>query len=213
MAVMKVKKGDEWIEVAGSVSTAGFTESVGVDTTDCDIGPADATGSLTPDGDEVDGVQKYKLDLTLPRPPVVTTSETEPDAATSCDGDFWVDETASLDPGVDPGTVGTLFAWINFNGIDMTTRDKFNISDVQKNGTGNYTIFFDIDPPTANYASAFGVGTLAGLGSTAVSPFAARTGGATTQQYQFVVCYANGTTSARSDQDYISILFFGKQTT
>ena len=58
-------------EALGSAggATAGFTESVGVDTTDRDIGPADSTGSLTPDGLEVDGVQSTNstsLFLVLP---------------------------------------------------------------------------------------------------------------------------------------------------
>jgi hypothetical protein len=96
MATLKYWDGENWTPVSsgGGGSTAGFTESVGVDTTSCDIGPADSTGSLTPDGPEVDGVQPYKLDLTLPRPPVVTTSESEPVGA--CDGDFWVDETEGV---------------------------------------------------------------------------------------------------------------------
>jgi hypothetical protein len=90
MADLKYYDGTQWITLKGP--GVDLTSAVGVDTTDCDIGPADSTGSLTKDGAEVDGVQSYKLDLSLPRPPVVTTSDgVEPAAA--CDGDLWVDES------------------------------------------------------------------------------------------------------------------------
>ena len=90
MADLKYYDGTQWITLKGA--GVDLTQSVNVDTTDCDIGPADSTGSLTKDGAEVDGVQSYKLDLTLPRPLVVTTSDgVEP--ADACDGDFWVDES------------------------------------------------------------------------------------------------------------------------
>lgn len=125
-------------------------------------------------------------------------------------GDEWVPVAGGGGDTLDPAEVGTLFAWINFDGLTMAVRDKFNVSDVQKNGTGHYTILFDEDPPTENYASAFGVGTTVGVGPTAVSPFAARTSRATASEYEFIVCYANNATAARADQDYISILFFGK---
>ena len=124
-------------------------------------------------------------------------------------GDEWIPVLG--DGRADARERGNLFAWVNLNGIDMTERDKFNVAGVTRLGDGYYRIVFDDDPPDANYASAFGVGTVVGVGPTSVSPFAARTSIASSEKYEFIVCYANGITSARADQDYISIIFFGKE--
>jgi hypothetical protein len=129
-------------------------------------------------------------------------------------GDEWVPVAgAGGGGGLDPEKVGALFAWINFDASTMETRDKFNISDIQKNSTGYYTIFFDVDPPDENYASAFGVGTTKGANVNATYPLAARTAITKTSEYEFIVAYASNTAAGRVDQNYVSILFFGKVAT
>lgn len=130
-------------------SGVDFTTEVGVDTTDCNIGPADATGSLTPDGAEVDGVQKYKLDLTLPRPPVVTTSETEPTGA--CDGDIWFDETGGV---VGGGSTVKSYGFYNRLGADTVVGQ--NISSVSGGSAGRQYVNFETPMKDNQYTVTFG---------------------------------------------------------
>jgi hypothetical protein len=87
---------------------------------------------------------------------------------------------------------GLCKAWVNFNGAATTTptliRAAFNVSSIQDNGTGNYTVNFTTAMPDANYAVTFGVG---GGGSGLNSAFVA--GVLTTTQYGGA---SNKTTSA-----------------
>lgn len=98
MADLKYYDGTQWVTLKGS---GVALSTVGVDVTDCDLTPEGANGSFTPDGQETDGTQKYKLDLNLPRGTVVTESEAEPATAGACVGDLWIDP--SDDDGVNGG--------------------------------------------------------------------------------------------------------------
>ena len=49
----------------------------------------------------------------------------------------------------------TAKAWVNFNGSGtLAIRDSHNISSVADNGTGDYSILFDVDMANANFAGA-----------------------------------------------------------
>lgn len=44
-------------------------------------------------------------------------------------------------------------AWINFKGTgSIAIRDSFNVSSITDNGTGNYTVTWDIDFANTNYS-------------------------------------------------------------
>jgi hypothetical protein len=52
-------------------------------------------------------------------------------------------------------------AWVNFNGTGtVAIRDSFNVASITDNGTGNYTVNFDVAMADANY-SICGMGTQA----------------------------------------------------
>jgi hypothetical protein len=82
----------------------------------------------------------------------------------------------------DVAAPGLCKAWVNLNGAATTTatliRAAFNVSSIQDNGTGNYTINFVNAMSDANYVVNFGVG---GGGSGLNSGFVA--GVLTTTQY------------------------------
>ena len=80
------------------------------------------------DVDGADGTKQYKLDLTLPRPPVVTTSESEPTGG--CDGDFWVDESEA---GAGGGTTRSVVA-VNAPGNEFSIVYSVGRIDVFLNG-------------------------------------------------------------------------------
>lgn len=215
MADLKYYDGTQWITLKGP--GVDLTSAVGVDTTDCDIGPADSTGSLTKDGAEVDGVQSYKLDLNLPRPPVVTTSETEPTDA--CDGDFWVDEMAVLKvksgdewvPVAGGGGGGHVKAFVNFNGADANPnftlenggiRKSFNISSVTDLGTGHYDINFETSFPDNEYVWS---GNAGGFDEPAAyaTPIGMRTGTVTPDKIRMMTpfCYISKSNINSSNSD------------
>ena len=50
-------------------------------------------------------------------------------------------------------------AWVNFNGLYMTTRGSGNISSVTDNATNDFTLNFSTAMPDANYAIIGSVGT------------------------------------------------------
>ncbi|MBL6910392.1 MAG: hypothetical protein ISR34_08220, partial [Pirellulales bacterium] len=78
----------------GTNGTSVDLTTVSVNTADCSVTPESSSGSFVADVDGADGTKQYKLNLNLPRPPVVTVSNgVEPTGA--CDGDFWVDESES----------------------------------------------------------------------------------------------------------------------
>lgn len=58
--------------------------------------------------------------------------------------------------------IGTLCrAWVNFNGTTntggfCTIRNSFNVTSVEDNGTGDYTINFTTAMPNANYSATIG---------------------------------------------------------
>ena len=98
-------RGSDGVGTKGDDGTSVDLTTVSVDTADCSVTPDSSSGAFVSDVDGADGTKQYKLDLKLPRPPVVTTSDTEPTAASSCDGDFWVDESEGDDTGGGDGTV------------------------------------------------------------------------------------------------------------
>ena len=148
---MKYYDGTQWITLKGP--GVDLATAVGVDTTSCDIGPADSTGSFTKDGAEVDGVQKYKLDLTLPRPPVVTTSATAPDDLTSCDGDFWVDESGG---GIVGGGGSTVRSYGFYNRLGADTIVGQNVSSISGGSEGRNFVNFENPIKDNQYTVTFG---------------------------------------------------------
>ena len=58
---------------------------------------------------------------------------------------------AQIQSVIDANPQGIAKAWITYNGISNTILESFNISSVQDNGTGNYTIFFTNSFSNSNY--------------------------------------------------------------
>ena len=48
----------------------------------------------------------------------------------------------------------TVKAWVYFNGSTFGVNDSHNVSSVTDNGTGNYTVNFDVDLANGNYAAS-----------------------------------------------------------
>jgi len=69
----------------------------------------------------------------------------------------------------DVAAPGLCKAWVNFNGTGtIAIRAAFNVSSIQDNGTGNYTVNFTVAMPDLNYATVAilgigGTGTAGGL--------------------------------------------------
>jgi len=65
--------------------------------------------------------------------------------------------------------VYTAKAWVNFDGTQTAAnmiRSSGNVSSITDNGTGDYTVNFDVAMPDANYAIA---GACGGAGGTSTS--------------------------------------------
>ncbi len=67
--------------------------------------------------------------------------------------DLKVDTITNLSGGAVelPGFQGVAKAWIKFDGVNNIILDSLNISSVQDNGTGNYTVFFTNNFSTIDY--------------------------------------------------------------
>ena len=142
MADFQYYDGTQWVTLKGS--GVDLTSTVGVDTTDCDIGPDDSSGSFTKDGTEVDGVQKYKLNLTLPRGTVVTESNDQPDSTTPCVGDLWIDPDAVTDddPPIDTKTIAK--AWVVFEPTNPVNKvNSYKVSTIGYLQAGVYDVNFE----------------------------------------------------------------------
>jgi hypothetical protein len=58
---------------------------------------------------------------------------------------------------------GLCKAWVNFNGTGtVAIRAAFNVSSIQDNGTGDYTVNFTTAMADANYCASFSIGQLTG---------------------------------------------------
>ena len=209
MADLKYYDGTQWITLKGT--GVDLTSAVGVDTTDCDIGPADSTGSLTKDGAEVDGVQSYKLDLTLPRPPVVTTSETEP--VDACDGDFWADNSEG---GVLPSDeYRTLWGhWSGTFGTGSATDENGKlksegISSVAYISLGCYDVFFE-QPFKDNQYCWFGQSGQVDQSVPATTIRAAGTGVIAPEKLRIFTCYIITTQTHLVDDAQVSVFIFDR---
>jgi hypothetical protein len=141
-------------DLRGSDGTSVDLTTVSVDTADCSVTPDSSRGAFVSDVDGADGTKQYKLDLKLPRPPVVTTSNTEPTAASSCDGDFWVDESEGDGGGDGEGnlTDGSLKAYMHKNLFTNVTA-AYGISSFTASGegAGKYLASFDKPMKTSLY--------------------------------------------------------------
>lgn len=101
-------------------------------------------------------------------------------------------------------TVGVCRAWVTFNGTlsgTITPRASFNVTNITKNGTGDYTLNFTTALANANYAFLV----------TPTSSTAATNGNAvrtvttiSTSAFRFVI--SNG--SAIADVDYVNVAIF-----
>ena len=121
-------KGDKGDSIKGDDGTSVDLTTVSVNTADCSVTPDSSSGAFVSDVDGADGTKQYKLDLTLPRPPVVTTSESEPTGG--CDGDFWVDESEA---GAGGGTTRSVVA-VNAPGNEFSIVYSVGRIDVFLNG-------------------------------------------------------------------------------
>ena len=101
-------------------------------------------------------------------------------------------------------TVGVCRAWVNFNGTltgTITPRASFNVTNITKNGTGDYTINFTTALANANYAFL----VTPTSSTTAANGNAVRTVTTiSTSAFRFVI--SNG--SAIADVDYVNVAIF-----
>jgi hypothetical protein len=90
----------------------------------------------------------------------------------------------------------TCRAWVNFNGTGtVAIRADFNVSSITDNGTGNYTMNFNVAMPDTDYAVTHS-GAMFRL---------AQTGTLTASAYQFVT---QDTTPSSQDYDRVMIGLF-----
>ena len=212
MPTLKYWDGENWIPVSEGGSSGVDLTTVGVDMTDCDLTPDGANGAFTGDGTGADGTKQYKLDLNLPRPPVVTTSDgVEPTDA--CDGDFWVDESEGSSGGGDH-----IKAFVNFNGKDANPnytlenggiRKSFNVSSVTDLGPGHYEINFETSFPDNKYVWSGNAGDV-NLPGAYGTPIGVRTGVVTPDKMGMMtpMCYistSNINSSNSRVQDYENV--------
>ena len=136
----------------GTNGTSVDLTTVSVDTADCSVTPESSNGSFVEDGTGADGTKQYKLDLTLPRPPVVTTSADEPTDA--CDGDFWIDDSGN---GEGNKTDGSLKAYMYRNNVtNVTTAYGISSFTGSGEGAGKYLASFDTPMETTLYTVVCG---------------------------------------------------------
>lgn len=99
----------------------------------------------------------------------------------------------------------TAGGWVNFNGTGtVAIKDAYNVSGITDNGTGDYTVAWDVDYATANYATS-GSCYVSGSSLYWVNPGStAPTAGAYRSQ-----CNAVG--GAATDASSVSVISFGDQ--
>lgn len=76
------------------------------------------------------------------------------------------------------GSVATAYgcrAWVNFNGTGtVAIRADGGVSSITDNGTGSYTVNFDVNLPDANFSANVSINNVSG-GSTLVQPYVTST--------------------------------------
>ena len=95
-------------------------------------------------------------------------------------------------------------AWINFNGTGtIAIRDSFNVLSITDEGTGDYTITWDIDFANVNYTCT------AMTGSNNVSLLIAVTGA--TYAVGSIEIYSVNSVGAAQDNEIINVIAIGDQ--
>ena len=163
------------------------------------------------DVDGADGTKQYKLDLTLPRPPVVTTSETEPVGA--CDGDFWADTRENeILPEDEYRTLwGT---WDGAFGTGEATDENGKLkseglSSIAYISLGTYDINFEKEFPAADYCWVGQAGMTAMTTPTATVA-GLRTGVVAVNKLTVYSNYINSTTNLLYNYETISVIIFDR---
>ena len=97
---------------------------------------------------------------------------------------------------------GSIKGWINFNGLGtISIRDSLNVTSITDNGTGEYTITWDVDFLNTNYA----------ISGAAVSAFVNLSAPFTINVGSVDICVRNGSDNAVEDSEYVSVLAIGDQ--
>ena len=195
----------------GTNGTSVDLTTVSVDTADCSVTPESSSGSFVADADGADGTKQYKLDLTLPRPPVVTTSETEP--VDACDGDFWADNSEG---GVLPSDeYRTLWGhWNGTFGTGSATDENGKlksegISSVAYISLGCYDVFFE-QPFKDNQYCWFGTSGQVNQSAPATTIRAAGTGVIAAEKLRIFTCYIITTQTHLVDDGQVSVFIFDR---
>jgi hypothetical protein len=102
----------------------------------------------------------------------------------------------------DVAAPGLCKAWVNFNGTATTTatliRGAFNVSSIQDNGTGDYTVNFTIAMPDTNYvyiSESVNFTDNNGFASNTITSCRVR-------------CFSKATTTSLQDSEYVSVAVF-----
>jgi hypothetical protein len=116
------------------------------------------------------------------------------------------DEVVAIETALGAGFSGanqTIKGWINLNGTGVIAiADSYNVSGITDNGTGNYTVTWDTDFGSANYAAVCSALNTGGGADTTCSPSTKLAGSL------IVYTFASATGNAADSAD-ISVIAIG----
>jgi hypothetical protein len=129
-------------------------------------------------------------------------------AASQAEQETATSTTVYVSPGRQQYHPSAAKGWINFNGTGtVAIRSSYNVTSLTDNGTGDYTVTWDIDFSNANYAiiATVGRGAGAATGFFALAPDGADSAAGTTRIRTI------DTTFNLADASWVSVVVFGDQ--